>query len=200
VKIKKLGLSKKRGEVYIVRDDGKVIATINGKAVQVARAKLVDREDFLYYIDDDGDLARDYKSRRKTTAYASRPSATKPASAKLQTRALYDTIEELLFPADSVNLCNAGFIEESRANVAARKVYEKEFKRLAAEITRALGPPTKVPRYGEPGLAWELRGRWIRLSLVSEDKEFPASIDLSTYDPATDVDDDGEMEDEMEDA
>ncbi len=185
MKIKKLGLSKKRGEVYIVRDDGKVMVTIRGKAVQVARSKLVDPDDFLYFIDDDGDLAREYRSRRATSAYAARSSATKPASAKLGTRALYDTIEELLFPADSVNLSNAGCIEDSRPNAAARKVYEKEFKRLAAEITHALGPPTKAPRYGEPGLAWELRGRWIRLSLESEDKEFPASIDLSTYDPAT---------------
>jgi hypothetical protein len=196
MKFKKLGLSKKRGEVYIVRDDGKVIATIKGEAVQVARAKLVDPDDFLYFIDDDGDLAREYRSNRKTSAYAARSSATKPASAKLETRALYDTIEQLLFPADSVNLANAGCIEDSRLNAVARKVYEKDLKRLAAEITHALGPPTKADRYGEPGLAWELRGRWIRLSLGSEDKEFPASIDLSTYDPATEGADDDDAYDE----
>jgi hypothetical protein len=197
MKVKKLGLSTKRGQVYIVRDDGKVIATVRGKAVQVARVKLVDPDDFLYFIDGDGDLAREYRSRRGTRADTARSSATKPASAKLATRALYDMVEALLFPADSVNLSNAGCIEDARSNAAARKVYEKEFKRLAAELTRALGPPTKVTQHGEPGLAWELRGRWIRLSLESEDKEFPASIELSTYDPeAEGVDDDDGYDDE----
>lgn len=77
MKIKKLGLSKKRGEVYIVRDDGKVIATIRGKAVQVARAKLVDPDDFLYFIDDDGDLAREYRSHRRRAP--TRPGRPRPS-------------------------------------------------------------------------------------------------------------------------
>ena len=190
MKVKKLGLSKKRGKVYAVRDDGSVIATLNGEAVTVARVKLVDLDDFLYFIDDEGDLAREYRSRRESGGDAAQASATKPASAKLQARALYDMIEALLFPMESVNLANAGFNEDARRNTAAQRIYAKEFARLAAQITHALGPPTKAARYGQPGLAWKLRGRWIRLSLESEDKELPASIDLSTYDPETELEED----------
>lgn len=185
MKFKKLGLARRRGEVYVVRDDGTVMMTTRGDAtaVKVARVKLVEPDDFLYFIDDDGDLAREFRPPRKPKSSGVRVSATKPASAALATRALYDRIDALLFPADEVTLAHAGFVDDPRANAAAAKVYAKEYKRLVAEISRALGPGRPATRDGQPGVAWELRGRWVRLALEQEDKEFPGTIVLRPFDP-----------------
>jgi hypothetical protein len=171
MKFEKLGLKGAKGTVFTIGPDGTLFVTKGGKAKKLRKLSLPDTEEFLYFIDDDGDLAREFRPR----PCAANP--TKPASAKLRARELYEAIEALLFPPDRLQLADAGYVEDRDEIAQTYEIYEKEFARLVKQINHALGPGLKLER-GEPAMVWSFRDRAVLLSMESHDTEFPAEIVL----------------------
>ena len=182
MKVQRLGLKMGKGIAYTVRPDGKITKTSGGETTVVKKIKLTDTKDFLYGIDRDGDLVREFKDMPRPREPAlPKDHPTQPASAKLGARDLVKKIDALLFPPDHILLAHSGFVEDNIER--SRKAYEKEFARIVNEISYALGPGREVEtEYGDPGVVWTVRGRSVMLRLGWEDKEFPGSIELERLD------------------
>lgn len=179
MKVQKLGLKCGKGIVYTVTEKGKILVTRNGETSSVKTVKLKDTKDFLYGIDKDGDLMREFRDMpRPSGPKWPKEHPTQPASVKLDARALVKKVDALLFPLEIEYLAHSGFVDDDDID-RSRKVYEKEFARLAGELSYALGPGEEVEtQYGNPAVVWTIRGRKAMLRLGWEDKEFPGSIEL----------------------
>ncbi len=184
MKVKKLGLKVGKGITHVIAADGRVLTTIDGVSKVTKKLKLADAKSFLYFIDDEGDLAREFRSEPRDRWPEDDP--RKPVSAKLDAKALFAKIEALVFPPREEVLSWAGNIEDRKAAARARDVYEKEFARLVKEISIALGPGVvyEAEEDGSPTALWKIRDRAVMLQLTSEDTELPAAIELTRIDAA----------------
>jgi len=189
VKVKTLGLPRRKGLTYAVSKTG-VIATEHEESTVVRRLTIKQDPRFLYYIDDDGDLAREFNGETPEQVRDKRAwrqvSATTPASASLDTAKLYKVVLDLVAPATRLQLGHAGLHSDEHAAARAAAVYHREAKRLVREITLMFGPPFEHHDEGTTDAfwTWRIRGQTLALVLGAEDDDLPAAIFLGL---ATDV-------------
>ena len=58
VKVKKVGIEKKRGHLYFIDKEGDISTVARGETKKVAQVGIEREEGFYYFIDKEGDISR----------------------------------------------------------------------------------------------------------------------------------------------
>ncbi len=182
IKVERLGLPRRKGLFYAVSRT-EVLATEHGKTKVARRLRGKQDPQFLYFIDDDGDLARAFNGdtpknvRARRALRAAHP--TRPASATLDADALFKCVLEIVDPPTSLELACGGVARDARTRAESHAIYDREWRRLADIMEVVFGPPlVSAGGAGSREAVWRVNGCLLALTSVIEDADLPTTISL----------------------